>query len=131
MKIVAIWLDDLRDPFETPWKEMIENNARGIDAVIWAKDVHEFQFHFEEVTKKSSMMLHSVFFDNDLGSTAKGSEGRNAFTWMEEQVRTRNIGVFGLHAQTANVVAKKEIESAFRVLKDYWNKETKVWRSNG
>jgi hypothetical protein len=116
MKVV-IWLDDMRDPKGRAWKELVDTITPDVEHVIWAKTVAEFQEAFNQATMSAEDTLIGVFFDNDLGGKA---EGRHAFNWMEEQVRTRNLPPFSLYAQTSNPAAKKELHLGFEVLDRFW-----------
>lgn len=114
---VAIWLDDVRNPASMMWKDRVDVYASTPDQVIWAKTFEEFTQEFTRVRQDPDLELVAVFFDNDLG---KGKEGRHAFTWMEGEVREHNMGPFVLHAQTANLAARKELRGGFQSLHRFW-----------
>lgn len=117
MITVAIWLDDLRDPFSYEWSEIISMHAPETEIVLWAKNYEEFVSYFCQVNDDPTVRLVAVFFDNDLGP---GKEGRHAFTWMEEQVREKLIPSFILHAHTSNPSARKELNGGFESLRRFW-----------
>jgi hypothetical protein len=109
-----LWLDDVRDPNTYTWKVYIEARIGPEPyAVVWAKNVTEFKTLFLQQT----LDLWAVFFDNDLGGDG---EGKDAFTWMEEEVRTRQLPPFALYAQTANVSAQGTLLGGFKVLREFW-----------
>ena len=114
-KRVAIWLDDMRSP-TGHYSDLIEAHA-GQSSVCWVKTVPYFKQAFVKFTQMEGVELAGVFFDNDLGQKL---EGRHAFTWMEEYVRENSIGPFALHAQTANLSARRELNSGFNALQRFW-----------
>ena len=118
---VAIWLDDIRDPSSSTWRDRIEVYAPEAERVEWVKNYDGFLKLFQSITSNPSLELTAVFFDNDLGEHRR--EGRHAFNWMERYVHEHNIGPFELDAQTANPSARKELRAGFGALRRFWEGE--------
>ena len=119
-KMVAVWLDDLRDPKEPLWASKIDPDHE----VVWVKD--RTQFEEAVLEHAASGRLAALHFDNDLGVPAfmgADQEGRHCFTWFEQQVHNRGWGEVSLYAHTANPAARRELEMGFQALR------RRAWRS--
>jgi len=110
--MIALWLDDLRDPSRYCFPEGA--------TPVWVKTREEFEVEFLRLVSEGT--LYSVHFDNDLGRTDPGTEGRHCFNWMEEQCRENGFGPFKLFAHTSNPAARKELNTGFNSLERFWNK---------
>jgi hypothetical protein len=110
-------LDDIRSPTGGHYSGLIEAYA-GDCEVCWVKTVPDFKEAFMKFAQAGDVELAGVFFDNDLG---RELEGRHAFNWMEEYVREHNLAPFALYAQTANLSARRELNSGFKALRRFWD----------
>lgn len=109
----AIWLDDERDPKDHGFTYR-DDEVR----VLWVKTVPDFKQAFLDVTNSEGDILHAISFDNDLGRL--DGEGRDAFNWMEDLVRTRGLPKFRIYAHTMNTAAKQSMRLGILSLRDYW-----------
>ena len=118
---IAVWLDDLRDPTSGYFREVVRLYAPQADSVVWVKTYHEFQDAVTNTVSDPEKELTALFFDNDLGDTEEGLEGRHAFTWFEMLVHESGLPRVVLHAQTADPAAKRELTSGFAALERHWS----------
>ena len=120
---IAIWLDDLRDPTEWRFKDLLESYAPGA-TVWWARDYREFIQLTSYVVLDPDSELVALFFDNDLGTE---KQGKDAFNWFEalvhEHPRLFSTPI-SLYAQTANPSARKTLHQGFRALQRHWEKNS-------
>ena len=118
MKRIGIWLDDFRDPKALRHQELFK--SYDTDEILWAKGFDEFQDIINDIVKNpGDRVLHSVFFDNDLGDRFS-REGRHAFTWLENLIHEHELHRILLYAQTDNGAAKQELYRGFNALDRYW-----------
>lgn len=115
-----LFLDDVRDPSSSLWQERFVYMFGGLYDVVWCKTPDELEEAFEAVLSRGELPA-AIFFDNDLGPGVKC--GSAVFTWVEEQVRTRNIGPFLLFCHSANPAAKREILGGIEALRRYWREQ--------
>ena len=116
---IAIWLDDLRDPTEWRFKDLLESYAPEA-TVWWAKDFKEFTELVSFVLLDPDSELTALFFDNDLGTEM---QGKDAFNWFEDLVHRHPRLVptpIALYAQTANPSARKTLHQGFQALHHFW-----------
>jgi|SaaInlStandDraft_3_1057020.scaffolds.fasta_scaffold95852_2 hypothetical protein len=116
---IAIWLDDLRDPTEWRFKDLLESYAPEAK-VRWAKGYDEFVGMVSFTLLDPDSELVALFFDNDLGAE---KQGKDAFNWFESVVHNHPLLVpkpIALYAQTANPSARKTLHQGFRALHRYW-----------
>jgi hypothetical protein len=118
-----IWLDDLRDPHQEPWKKMLPDG----EPVLWVKNREEFQAAVEQLgNPNSGQQIHQIWFDNDLGEGHpkwKGKhEGRHCFSWFETHVRSQNWLPIMLRSQSMNPAARQELLNGFGALERWWDK---------
>lgn len=113
----VIWLDDCRNPMM--YNDLIQQVAGRswpiYAKVVWVKSYDEFVKVIEETPHEE---IAAICFDNDLGYGSK--EGRHAFTWFEERVRTQGLSRIALHAQTDNPAARREMRAGFAALNAWW-----------
>lgn len=136
MQRVVIWLDDIRDPDEEPSKSWLADRIRyesaltaeaneHADIVFWAKSYDEFVRRFVEVVGNPSYKLLAISFDNDLGEEVPGKEGRHAIQFVENYIREHDVSPFAIYVHTANPIARKAIQAAYRDIDRYWSEHGK------
>lgn len=114
----AVWLDDERDPKKHDFYQ-------GPDVLVtWVKSVPEFKEAFLRIVDADPAELLAVSFDNDLGR--RDGEGRDAFRWMEEVVRERNLPRFRVKVHTRNAAAGASMRQGVQALKDFWFRGSQV-----
>lgn len=125
---MIIWLDDERDPSSGKWRPLLSGflcremtRTEIHQAVLWVKDVAGFKAAFR-IAILSGTLPEAVFFDNDLGTPEQGID---AFRWMEERVREKNLGRFRIFCQSANPAAKHHILGGVQSLERFWRSSEK------
>jgi hypothetical protein len=108
---VIVWLDDLRDPKNYLDPEVLTNT-------VWVKSVPEFK----EFMRTNFTLVSVVSFDNDLGLTAPGTEGRDAFAWMEERAHLDGWGPYELRIHSANTPARDSMTLGIQSLYRFWGR---------
>lgn len=102
MTKTLLWLDDVRDPFDSPDWLVFSPIGRNVD-VIWVTSYQEFIDH---------IMIHglpdAICFDHDLGNEKTGYD---CAKWLVDYCINNTLQLPNYASQSANPVGRKNILS--------------------
>ena len=100
MKIL-LWLDDIRDPNDSKWREKYLLDEYEI---VWVKNHQELVSYIKE-----NGLPYTIGFDHDLGDDYE--TGYDSAKWLVEYVMDNNLNLPQWFIQSDNPVGRKNINS--------------------
>lgn len=123
--MTLLWLDDIRDPFKSPWSDNVEalllddltEKVRDFK-LIWVKDYNEFVLAVESSFPAIISFDHDLSFDQMIGKPSNEKTGYDCAKWLINYCMDNNLKMpeFSVHSQ--NPVGKKNIESLLNNFKN-------------
>ena len=99
-----LWLDDMRDPFNTMWQiQFMPGYEKGVDHIVWVKNHNDFVSWI-----KTNGLPDEVFFDHDLGP-GDTPTGYDSAKWLGNYCLENNVRVPKFKVQSANPVGAENI----------------------
>ena len=99
-----LWLDDMRDPFNTMWQtQYMPGYEKGVDRIVWVKSYNDFVSWIN-----TNGLPDKVFFDHDLGP-GDTPTGYDAAKWLGNYCLDNNVEVPKFAVQSANPVGGENI----------------------
>lgn len=123
--MTLLWLDDIRDPFKSPWSDNVEalllddltEKVRDFK-LIWVKDYNEFVLAVENSFPAIISFDHDLSFDQMIGKPSNEKTGYDCAKWLINYCMDNDLKLpeFSVHSQ--NPVGKKNIESLLNNFKN-------------
>ena len=110
----VLWLDDIRNPFESRWDKYISDHINGSVLVEWVKSYGEF---VRKITTDS--LPDYIFFDHDLGT---GKSGMGCMKFLVSYIQDNDLDPNDVTVlfQTSNPVGRENMESLYNSYKNYY-----------
>lgn len=119
-----LWLDDVRDPFDTKINWLVFSPIEQPFEVVWVKKYHEF---VDWITRNG--LPDAICFDHDLSdihinkSTYIEKTGYDTAKWLVGYCIDNNKQIPLYNIQSANPVGKKNIDDLLKNYIKYLNNE--------
>ena len=99
-----IWLDDIRNPFQTDWIQRYAPSFTN-EEIIWLKDYNQFISYI-----KLNGLPDMICFDHDLG---EGKSGYDAAKFVVDYCLDNEVELPKYNIQSSNPVGKENINGLF------------------
>lgn len=96
-----LWLDDIRNPHEKRWAEILNRVAPDAKTITWVKNYEEFVNYID-----TQGLSDLVCFDNDLGEE---KEGYDCAKYLVNYCVEHNVGTPKFICQSSNQPAVENI----------------------
>lgn len=123
--MTLLWLDDIRDPFKSPWSNNVEalllddltEKVRDFK-LIWVKDYNEFILAVEKSFPAIISFDHDLSFKQMIGEPCTEKTGYDCAKWLINYCIDSNLKLPEFSVHSKNPVGKKNIESLLNNFKN-------------